>query len=474
MNRFWRLSLRSTFLLGLFMLTQVAYLHRVPGLLGDEASEGENVYQLLRSEKLPIIGERSYIGVLTDYIRVPFFLLFGYSTLAIRMPMLIISIVFFILSGALLQKHLGKTIGTMVLVFLCFSPIYLIYQRVGWAITLVPFFAVLLAYALQSHWKYKWLLSGLIAGVGLQTHILFFPSMIAVCIAMLCIYILHKDWQKRIKELRHSWQILIGFWAGFALQAAVIRFMTDDQGDVSQTTQLFGERLQDLWTSLPLYVSGSSFVAQYTGFEFSPLLIWIICIFLIFCIVTALLFVRKRAVYAVALFAIIQPVILLYMVDRYSLRYFVVLCLAIWLLAGIGFGFLGEKILTAYPRVLTVLPGCIAVGCSIWMIVVVLVPFLRTGGSVQEFSLGNRTSSANAFVDNRSLIDCLRGEGQVFSEREPIQNILLYASHKYSDLVVLDEQHKKGAAYIVSYQERTKNKETLCPNANHFIVQRKR
>lgn len=459
-------------MLGLFMLTQVAYVHRVPGLLGDEASEGENVYQLLHAEKLPIIGERSYIGVLTDYIRVPFFLLFGYSTLAIRMPMLIISIIFFILSGVFLRKHFGNDIGTMALVFLYFSPVYLIYQRLGWAITLLPFFAVLLVYALQSHWKYKWLLSGLIAGVGLQTHILFLPSMIAVFLAMLCIYIFHKDWQKRIWELRHSWQTLIGFWAGFALQAAVMRFMTEDQGDVSQTTQLFGERLQDVWTSLPVYLSGSSFVAQYTGFEFSLLLIWIICVLLIFCIVTALLFVRKRVVYAVALFAIMQPLLLLYMVDRYSLRYFVVLCLALWLLAGIGFGFLGEKCLKAYPRVLTVLPSCVAVCFSIWMMAVVLVPFLHTGGSVQEFSLGNRTSSANAFVDNRLLIDCLRGKGPVFSEREPIQNILLYASHKYSDLFVIDEQRKKDAAYIVSYQDHGILRETICRDAPHFRVVR--
>lgn len=80
----------------LFLIAQLAYLHRVPGLLGDEASEGENVYQLLQSDKLPIIGERSYIGVLTDYVRVPFVAVLGYSTLALRIPMLIASIVCFL------------------------------------------------------------------------------------------------------------------------------------------------------------------------------------------------------------------------------------------------------------------------------------------------------------------------------------------------------------------------------------------
>lgn len=454
----------------LFLVANTTYLHRVPGLLGDEASEGENVYQLLYAEQLPIVGERSYIGVLTDYVRVPFVGVLAHSTLALRIPMLIASIVFFFIANSLLRKSFGDSVGTIALVFLTFSPIYIVYQRLGWAITLLPVFAIALAYALQSNSKYKWIISGLIAGIGLQTHLLFFPSMVAVLVAMFVVYLAHPDFKKRIYELRNIWQSVIGFWAGFGLQFAVVQFMKEDQGDVSQTTQLFSERMSDLAQSLPTYLSGSSFVAQYTGVEFLPTIIFGITIAIFVLIAAALLFVRRRATYVIALFVIIHTPILLYMVDRYSLRYFVMLCLALWLLAGIGFGFIVEKLLQKAPRLRFAVPIVLAVAFSVWMMMAVLVPFLQIGGSINQFSLGNRTTSANAFLDDRALIACLRGKGPVYSEREPIQNILLYRSHHYADLIVVDEDHKKDAQWLVSYQEPNNLKQTMCPEAEYFLV----
>src|SRR3989344_7275884 len=77
---------RTIILFTLFFFANLAYLHRVPGFLGDEASEGENAYQILTEEKSPVLGERSYIGVLTDYVRMPFIGVLGYSSLAIRLP----------------------------------------------------------------------------------------------------------------------------------------------------------------------------------------------------------------------------------------------------------------------------------------------------------------------------------------------------------------------------------------------------
>lgn len=454
----------------LFLVTQLAYINRVPGLLGDEASEGENVFQILHGEKSPIIGERSYIGVLTDYVRMPFVAVFGYSTLAVRIPVVLVSIGFFCIAWLLLKKQFGEYVGMIALVVLCFSPIYLICQRLGWAITLVPLFTGLLAYALQSNWKYKWLVSGLIAGIALQTHLLFFPSMVAMLIAMLLIYLVHPDFKKHIRELRNIWQSFVGFWFGFGLQFAVMQFMKEDQGDVSKTTQLFSERMSDLLHSLPTYLSGSSFVAQYTGAEFSSALILGITIVILVLGAIALLFVRKRATYAIALFTIIHTPVLLYMVDRYSLRYFVVLCLALWLLAGIGFGYICSKLVSKYPRMLDSIPVILALFFSMWMAIVVLLPFLKSGGSMQQFSLGNRTTSANAFVDDRALISCLRGKGAVYSDREPIQNILLFRSHQYNDLIVTDEEHKKDAMWLVSYQDPNSPKQTACPEAKYFRV----
>ncbi len=448
-------------LCSLFLLSQVAFLHRVPGLLGDEASEGENVYQILHDEKSPIIGERSYIGVLTDYVRMPFVVVFGYSVLAIRIPMFIASIAVFFMAKSLLYKHLGEIHGSMALVFFLFSPIYILYQRLGWAITALPLFIFLLAYCLQSSWKYKWLISGLIAGIGLQTHLLFLPSLAALIIVS---WILYRP------NILKTWPFVLGFWAGFGLQFGVLKFMTEDQGDVSQTTQLFGERMADLWHSLPLYISGSSFVAQYTGIEFSSVLIAIITVIIASLIIIALFFVRKKIVWLLTGFILIHTPILLYMVDRYSLRYFVALSLVIWLLAGIGVGYLVELLSKRFSRVASIAPVVFAVFFITWMIVLVLVPFLQSGGSVRQFALGNRTTSANAFVDHRTLIACLRNKGAVFSESEPIQNILRYTSHRYPDLVVLEEVYKKDAEYIVTYAKANQESESLCPEAKCFVV----
>ncbi|MDP3997081.1 MAG: hypothetical protein U1C49_02485 [Candidatus Andersenbacteria bacterium] len=49
-------------MLGLFVVVNSLYLGSVPGLMGDEGSEGENVYEILHAESLITVqGERSYI-----------------------------------------------------------------------------------------------------------------------------------------------------------------------------------------------------------------------------------------------------------------------------------------------------------------------------------------------------------------------------------------------------------------------------
>src|SRR3989344_7016617 len=99
---------RLAVLFVLFFVANLAYLHRVPGFLGDEASEGENVYQILTEEKSPVLGERSYIGVLTDYVRMPFIGVLTYSSLAVRLPIFFANLAFFAVSAALLKKYAEK------------------------------------------------------------------------------------------------------------------------------------------------------------------------------------------------------------------------------------------------------------------------------------------------------------------------------------------------------------------------------
>lgn len=451
---------RAIILFALFFFANLAYLHRVPGFLGDEASEGENAYQILTEEKSPVLGERSYIGVLTDYARMPFVGVLGYSSLAVRLPVFFANLVFFAISAALLKKYAEKEQAYLALVFLCFSPIFIVYQRLGWAITLLPLFAVLLIYALQSKWKYRWLLAGLAAGVGLQTHLLFLPTLAAILVVLFIAY--------RPNILR-TWPALIGFWAGFGMQAAILSLITEDQGDTSKTTQLFGERLADFWHALPLYASGSSFIAQYTGIEFSQYMITGIFLALCIGVLLAFILVRTRIPWIIAAIIALHTAGILYMVDRYSLRYFVITALGIWLLVGLGYGAVLERLTKKLP-VLSVTPIAVALGLLAWSVFSTLIPFLQTGGSVAQFDLGNRTTSASPFVDDRPLIACLRGKGAVFSEVEPIQNILLYRSHYYNDLLVVGESAKKQALWQVRYAKEGEIEGEFCPEVAHFRI----
>lgn len=457
---------RDGILFFLFLIASAAYLHRIPGLLGDEASEGENVYEILSGEKLPILGERSYIGVLTDYLRMPFIVTLGYSLFALRLPFFLVSIGTFFLARRLLYIHFGEYAGSIALVFVLFSPVYLSYQRLGWAITFFPFFALLLWTACESSWKHKWIFIGLIAGIALQTHLLFLPTLVAICSTALGLLFVRRGIWEGIRELLHIWKALIGFWAGFALQFGILLLMKEDQGDPGKTTQLFSERMADLLHSLPVYISGSSFIAQYTGDELSYALMLGLSVFLLVGAAIALLLVRKPITYAIAVFLCVHTFMLMYMVDRYSLRYFVVLSLGVWLFSGIGWGALLQR----FSFLRQVLPIGIAAVLMMWMSVVLLIPFLRTGGSGEEFSLGNRQTSANAFLDERPLISCLRGMGVVRGEREPIQNILMLYSHRYSDLRVADETHRGTAHVAVLYAKPGVEEDTLCPGSPGFRV----
>lgn len=88
-----------------FLIAHAAWLHRVPGLIGDEASEGENVYQILQSHTLVLQGERSYIGPLIDYLRVPFIFVFGYTALGLRAAVLVFALATYWLAAEIGRAH---------------------------------------------------------------------------------------------------------------------------------------------------------------------------------------------------------------------------------------------------------------------------------------------------------------------------------------------------------------------------------
>lgn len=486
MGAYWKVS---WILFGLFVVVSLAWLHRVPGLMGDEASEGENVYQLLELEKIVVTGERSYIGPAIDYVRLPFIKVFGYTPLALRLVVVVFSLGTFWLAASVLRRLFGDPSALFGLAFLFFSPIYLTQQRMGWAITLLPFFGLLLLFVLTRQFRYRPLIAGLVAGVGLSNHVLFLPTVIAITVASVPPLFLPLGKGERqegvSRKLLGYWPAIIGFIAGFGMQFAVLLMQREDQGDVGATTKLFWQRLSDLPDVLPLVISGSSYVARYTGTEFAPWATQVITFVIVALAVLAIAMRRTRKfAFLWALGIAIQLIVLMYIVDRYTLRYFVVPVLGIWALAGVGLGTIFNfhffrqsadppwwRTIFKSEAVRFIAPIAIALGLTVWAVLVVLVPFLRTGGSTAEFSLGNRTDTAAALVDTRGLIKCLRRAGSVSSENIHILNRLQFVSHRYQDLAVLPEEIAREARWLVEYRD-AKHPEpgVLCPELEHFRI----
>lgn len=450
----YRITLIVLFIL--FVVANGAYLHRVPGLLGDEASEGNNVYELLHEGKNWLTGEQTYIGPLIDFIRMPFIALFGYSVMALRVITFLTSLILFWLAADVFKKLFGEQPTPWIMAATFFSPIYLLYQRLGWTITFIPFFALLMLWIVLRQKRHYAVLAGFIAGIGLSNHILFFPTLIAVAVAL---------WLGSIKNIRlwlRAWPVLIGFWAGFAMQLTVL-LLSPGASELKTVVTTFSQRVHDLPLLLPLLISGSSYIAAYTGDALSPLILKLVTTVVVILGVIALAYVRPRKVVWLWTGALLLQLLMkLVIIDRFTLRYFVPCVLGVWVLAGLGLSVLIKKQAGAVV---------LASGLMLASVVLVLIPFLRTGGSTADFSLGNRTNSANAFLDTDPLIACIRGAGSVSSDDIHIFNRLTYFSHGYKDITV--PASVTQAQWIVRYRSNNPTNDAhreLCPNLRHWRV----
>ena len=456
-----------------FLALSGAYLTTIPGLMGDEAHEGENVFHMLDQKKIEVLGERSYIGAGIDYVRIPFVSVFGYTAFALRSVTFLASALFFIISAYLLIKYLGKYQSLIPLIFLTFSPIYITQQRLGWAVTLLPLFAVAMIWLLQSSWRHKFLLAGVVGGLGLANHLLFLPTLVAIIICAIICSI------RKPRLILSAWPIIIGFIAGFAMQFAIIQLYPDDQGSQKAIAETFSDRIAAFPTLFPEIISGSSYIASYTGKEINPIFMAVITsLFSILAIFALTISKHKKVALIIFIALLIHVLVLLRIIDRFSLRYLTVFTLGFWLLSGIGL----ESIVALIRKKSAVTANSIAwlscVALVLWAIFGIAIPYVSTGGSTSLFSLGNRTDSASALVDTRELFACVNGLGPVTSENVHIYNRLEFWSRQYSGIQFMDEDHKKQAQYIVDYRiqgnPKTEMPGTICPHlANFRITERK-
>lgn len=447
----------------LFIATQSIYLTMVPALSGDEASEGENVVELWAGKRNAFEGERSYIGPFIDYVRMPFVAVLGHTTLALRVVTLLFGLASFWLAWWVFSYLFGEQVSLWMVAAVFFSPMYMLESRISWAITLIPFFTLLTLFFLLRKSAYSPLLAGLAAGLGIHNHVIFAPTAIAVCTSWVIAKL------RKPNELLSIVLILIGLSAGISTQFVMLwQDSEGDQGDVNAVASTIGARINNFPTLAPQLISGSSFIARYTGDELRPRVITRITFVIVGLVILGHILTPKRSTVVLWLIATaLHLFLLLAIIDRFTLRYFITFCLSLWALAGLGLGTATIRI----PRVHQWGSVALATGLAVWMVLMVLLPYQRTGGSTDDFSLGNRTDSANGLVDTRSLFRCIEGQGSVFSENVHILNRLVYRTHSVPQLEVA--RNMNTAQWLIDYRKEGEEAGELCPELTHFRIQRR-
>lgn len=458
----WRSPYRAVWLVlfVLVLVANVAYLHRLPGLMGDEASEGYNVYELLIKHGLKIQGERSYIGVFIDYLRVPFMGAFGYTVIAIRAPMLLTTLTLFWLSAAVCKRLFDEETALWIVAVVFFSPVYLLYQRLGWAITLLPFFAMLLLLLLvQPRRTYTPLVVGVVAGLGGSAHILFLPTLLGIIASYLLTQV--ASWRRVLSW----WPALVGFWAAFSLQFFVLATMREDQGDPSAVAQLFSERLRELAATAPQLLSGHSYMTGFVGATWNSLTLTLVAVAIAGLVLTAL-FSLQRKVVAVWLFGLVVHLLaLVAVIDRLTPRYFVVSVLGVLAVAAVGLATFARALLRRWPTTLLWLPVGVAGALLLITVVSTVVPFLRADASIPS------TQAVLARVNLAPLLACLNGKGPLLAVNPHIFNRLQYLSLEHPGLLLVNKATDAKWSVVYRQAQQTPTPTEACPQLRHFRVE---
>ncbi len=456
-----------------FLLANTIYLNDIPGLMGDEGSEGQNVYELLTARKITVQGERSYIGVWIDFVRTPFVSVLGYSALALRIPVLLSSIVVFWVTFFVIRKIFGESSALFGVVFLTFSPVFLTEQRMGWAISLLPMFACLMIYFSVQNKKWSPILLGLAAGLGLNTHIIFMATLLAILAIMVpySVYILLRNFTKdRLKHLVESTiMFAIAFWSGFSVQFANLVLFSNDQGNPAESVSHFWDRLQALPTFIFPVLSGSVFMARYTGELLAENISTVIVYILMACVILGIAISKKRKYLFVWLLGlVIQIICLTYIIEYFALRYFVVFALGFWLLAGVSLGSIFDRF--SFRKASYIGSALLSFYLVYFSFVNVFMPFSITGGSTKTYDFGTRTESSEALVDIRPLLSCIANKENVFSDSIHIRNRLEYLS-KSNEAIKPSPGLGLAKWFIVYRKEKTlARNDELCPNLRNFRV----
>ncbi|MDO8512110.1 MAG: glycosyltransferase family 39 protein [bacterium] len=466
-SKFWlRFSIWLLFFL--FLFVQTYHLATLPGLVGDEGYEGLSVFDHIQDKKPFIIGRESYVAFWSDYVRLPFVLWLGETALAMRIPLIIANCVTFWLAYFVFRRIFDIRLAFFVMVACFFSPPYILYQRISWPINFLPFFAFLLLFVLTRNFRSKPVIAGLIAGLGVSTHVTFTAPIAGIFGA----YLLAK--YRDLKKIFTWWPTLIGFLAGFGLQLAIMLEMSVESARVGHFSLIIG-RLEILYPTLFNYFSGISYWGEYVGdvsHDIARIIIFLLLVF-VFC---ALLIKPHRKVALYWLIGIVISIVAtVIMVSYFRTRYLHVTTIALWGLAGLGFG---KVLLNTFKskKVLIPISFLCAILLSFWTYRAVFVPYEKTGGTTLNFQdSGDSWDKSGHFADIQPLANCVKNIGLVFSEEPKISNRLKFLREADQHIKVADE--RKKAKWFVDYRgprdldDPTKLRPgEVCPTVRNFIV----
>jgi 4-amino-4-deoxy-L-arabinose transferase-like glycosyltransferase len=198
-----------------------AYQLALPGLHYDEAFEAVPAMQLLlhqpvttfRGHGFMVAGRlfpvmtQDYIGAINTYATIPFFLLFGISTLSLRTMAIVMGLVTLWLAFRLARALFGPEAGLLATLLLAVNPSFVFWSRQGVFVTSVTA-AIGLGAALA--WLYWWrtgssryaLLGALLLGLGLYAKFLFVWFIVALALAALLLN--YGRWRDVLTRLRRE------------------------------------------------------------------------------------------------------------------------------------------------------------------------------------------------------------------------------------------------------------------------------
>jgi 4-amino-4-deoxy-L-arabinose transferase-like glycosyltransferase len=279
-HRWWLVPL-------LIILGVAAYLrlYMIAGymtFLGDEGRDVLVVMHMIVNHKFTLLGPTAsvggfFLGPIYYYLMVPFLWAWKLNPVgpAIMVALFGIATVYLVFKVG--KEFISPFAGLVAASLYALSPLVIAYSRSSWNPNLVPFFSLLLVYLV---YKQKYLVAGIVLGIGLQLHYLFLFMFVVVGL-----------WMGVTKAWKNIVFVFLGFLIGYSPFLAfeirhgfpntqsVIRFVLagKDTGvapgfftTIDEVVfRLFGRllyRLPDgaLWKSLPMWQLYAWFIGTRT------------------------------------------------------------------------------------------------------------------------------------------------------------------------------------------------------------------